>query len=259
MQRRLLALVLVLVWARAGGVPRSLRHLETFNVLGSLGKGAFCMRLSDILPYFKHSLLLRFAFWFGWGLLTKVIDLHFDDKLFRRDIVVLLAVLCGVTVGLGMASDGETTVLYGAIIASCFLSRKIDNMAFHLSTALVGITFLAVHATIGVDLKPTLLAGGAFALLTFGYVVDEKLNDRMDRHREMQRSPSRLVRWTYMFLKHRCVSVVCELVVLLLGAISFFGLIQAALFNAGYYAMYLIGKVIMERRHDIAPLSGATR
>ncbi|WP_394839174.1 hypothetical protein LVJ94_19995 [Pendulispora rubella] len=208
------------------------------------------MRFSDTLPYFKESVLLRFVLWFGWGFLTKVIDLHFDDKLFRRDLVLFLAVICGVSVGLAMASDGETTILYGAIIASCFLSGKIDNFAFHVSTGLVCVCLVLVQATVGIDLRPTVLAGAAFFLLTLGYVLDEKLNDRMDRpeHQKMAQSPSRLTRWTYLFLKHRCVSFVCEGTVLLLGAISFFGIVQAALFNAGYYAMYIVGKGLMDRR-----------
>ncbi|UJR84169.1 hypothetical protein [Sandaracinus amylolyticus] len=200
------------------------------------------------MSIFAGSLVVRLTLWFAWGLLTKFIDLHYDDGLFKRNAAILAAVVCGVSVGFGMASHDETFVVYSAIIAGCLLCEKIDNVGFAMSTVLVFGTIATIHVAAGVPFTLTPDNLIAWGLLTSAYVLDEKLNDAMDQRTWMASSDSRVVRWTYLFLKHRFASGVLEITAVLIGSISFFGVLHGVVFNIGYYAMYLLGKAQLARR-----------
>lgn len=182
------------------------------------------------------------AVWFFWGAITKLIDLHFDDGLFHRGAVICTAVLCGVSVGVGMAMHTEIFVIYSAIIAGCLLSGKIDNIGFTLSTVVVAGTLMVIDVTSGLDLALSGWQVAAWALLTTGYTLDEVLHEHFADHDSLARSANPLARLLHPVLKHRCVSGLFEILVVVAGAISFFGMLGGVIFNVGYYAMHVMGQ-----------------
>lgn len=194
------------------------------------------------------------AVWFSWGAITKLIDLHFDDGLFHRGVVICTSVLCGLSVGVGMALFTEVFVIYAAIIAGCLLSGKIDNIGFTLSTVVVAGTLMIIEVTAGLDLALSGWHVAAFALLTTGYTLDEVLHEHFIDHDALAQSTNPLARVVHPVLKHRCTSGLFEILVVVVGAISFFGMLGGVVFNVGYYAMHLLGQRLLARASsDVQP------
>ena len=110
---------------------------------------------------------------------------------------------CGVSVGVGMAVYTEVFVIYGAIIAGCLLSGKIDNIGFTLSTVVVAGTLMVIEVTAGLHLALSGWHVAAWVLLTTGYTLDEVLHEHFVDHEALARSTSLVARLIHPVLKHR--------------------------------------------------------
>ncbi len=195
-----------------------------------------------VLQLYQESSLLRLAVWFGWGALTKFIDLHFDDGYFPRWLVYLVSIFCGITVGLCMVNHSDTMLLYGAILISCVLTGKIDNLGFRLPIVLICLIIIATLLTTGL---PFLLTTKFFILLpilVLGFSADEWVNDYLDRRPlDPLRQPSRLAKFGHLMATHRNLSLIWDISIWLSGALPLTSVLMPVCFDLGYYAMYGTG------------------
>ena len=111
-------------------------------------------------------LLLSFGV-IGGGL--KFIDEAFDENAFNKKFAfIIVAILVVIWAGISIYDASAATVLF-AILASVFLSGKVDNLAFKMGVvALLPLVFLS-----GLALLP-------FLILTLAGVIDERGNDYVD-------------------------------------------------------------------------------
>ncbi|MFO0574296.1 MAG: hypothetical protein U1A78_09870 [Polyangia bacterium] len=203
---------------------------------------------NTVTSLYLNSDLFRLLAWFIWGALTKLIDLHFDDRKFPPWIAFLACGVCGLTVGIAMLIHHDTFLTYGAIILACILTRKIDNSGFFISVSLVVavIAAIALRQGIGFELRSGFLA--LLAFLVFSYCADEWLNDYMDararRLNEQNRQLSTGGKILHILVAHRNASILLALPLLINGILPFWIVLLSGVFDLGYYAMYGIGQLL---------------
>ncbi|MCX6799468.1 MAG: hypothetical protein NTW59_05235 [Candidatus Diapherotrites archaeon] len=167
------------------------------------------------------ALLLVFSFaLLGAGL--KVVDLSFDERLFSRRIALLLAVPGALLFAFTLLADAQSATLLMAVLVSCLLTRKVDNVAFFAGAAIVVALSFLLNAF-------SLLLFLPLAALVVAGIFDELGNNFADK---------RKVRGAAGFLlQQRFFMKICAFALLLAGLLDLLHFAAFICFDAGYAAV----------------------
>ncbi len=124
------------------------------------------------------TVLISFAF-IGAGL--KYIDQVYDEGQFHKQLSWLMAVFCGILMGLLISFDPGSAILLLGITLGVAITGKLDNTAFHLVAVIAILSPVLVTWSGAVpDYAPAINWTATF-LLMFAGAADEYLDAAGDR------------------------------------------------------------------------------
>ena len=159
-----------------------------------------------------------FAF-LGAGI--KYIDSVFDEGVFDKRIALILTAICGILMGVLIASDPYAAAVLIAIVLGVALTQKIDNFAFLIGASLaIGIPVLVANVTTFYFLP--------IAVLVFGGILDEIGNNMVDAGRIRNRAGQ-------VFFHYRLTTEVLMGMLVILGQVPAPYWLALILFDLSYH------------------------
>ena len=175
--------------------------------------------------------VLLIALYAFLGGAIKYIDQVYDEHIFNEKIAIALAVLSGLIMGLLVAVDNYSAMIFIAIVLGVAITRKIDNFAFYLGSFLV----------LAVPLVYRFFALGNFAIdfvlvsvLSIAGLLDEWGNDYVDKE-----GKNGIVR---MFFYYRSTMKAAVAAFYFLGIFPLVYLIAFLAFDTAYMAVHVYSK-----------------
>ncbi len=164
----------------------------------------------------------------GAGL--KYIDDAFDEKIFNKNLAIMLAPFLGILWAYTMIIDQFSATILLAIILGVFVKGKIDNYAHLIGLAV--IMLILVFAGVNLLFLPLIfIAAAAF--------LDEMGNDVIDKNRESFDDNKFLHKITLYFFDQRWLTKLTILYVVLIGLFPLYFFLAILLFDGAYLTVRL--------------------
>jgi len=96
----------------------------------------------------------------------KYIDQAYDIGVFSKHKANFVAILCGILMAYLVVTDSTSAMIFLAMVISLAITRKIDNIAFYIGTALILIIPVIFNGILKIQWFP-------FGILVLSGIVDE--------------------------------------------------------------------------------------
>ncbi len=161
-------------------------------------------------------LLVSFPF---LGALLAAIDAAFDRAAFSKRAAFLLAIPTALLFAFTMLSSAPAATILMAVLLSCLLGRKVDNLAFFVG-AIIVVAVLYWASAFSFLIAPLIV-------LTIAGVLDEVGNNYADKNTVK-------VKFVELFFRYRFFMKIAVLAFALLGAFEMVYFAAFLLFDIAY-------------------------